>query len=351
MSENYGGRRPEDEGNQPENGVDQDQNQWRPGAGSANEAPQQQWGEPQQQWNNQDSQPQGVGSANEAPQQWGNQEPQQFQATSAPEAGQYGQGFDPNANQQFQASSAPEAGQYGQGVGSANGAPQQWGSQEPQQFQASSAPEAGQYGQDYGQVPYGASAQQTGQYNPNQNQQGQNFGGGQYNQGQQGVNPSGQPGYGGQFGGQYRGGFGQPPYGGNGGYGQPPQSNKGKMVGWIVLAVVVVVAIVVGILFATGVFGGEGGSDGKPSKEQVQEGLSTILVEEGLDTETMQSIGISSEALDNFYACIVDGIYDEEDFRVETLQGIADGDRFVDMNTDENSAVERAAQSCMGELM
>ena len=232
MSENYGGRRPEDEGNQPENGVDQDQNQWRPGAGSANEAPQQQWGEPQQQWNNQDSQPQGVGSANEAPQQWGNQEPQQFQATSAPEAGQYGQGFDPNANQQFQASSAPEAGQYGQGVGSANGAPQQWGSQEPQQFQASSAPEAGQYGQDYGQVPYGASAQQTGQYNPNQNQQGQNFGGGQYNQGQQGVNPSGQPGYGGQFGGQYGGGFGQPPYGGNGGYGQPPQSNKGKMVGW-----------------------------------------------------------------------------------------------------------------------
>ncbi|MEZ7898662.1 MAG: hypothetical protein QMB98_07600, partial [Flaviflexus sp.] len=210
---------------------------------------------------------------------------------------------------------------------------------------------AGQYGQDYGQVPYGASAQQAGQYNPNQNQQGQSFGGGQYNQGQQGVNPSGQPGYGGQFGGQYGGGFGQPPYGGNGGYGQPPQSNKGKMVGWIVLGVVVVVAIVVGILFATGVFGGEGGSDGKPSKEQVQEGLSSILVEEGLDTETMQSIGISSEALDNFYACIVDGIYDEEDFRVETLQGIADGDRFVDMNTDENSAVERAAQSCMSELM
>lgn len=188
MSDNYEGRRPEE-------GADPNQNQWQSGAGSANEAQQ----------------------------QWGQQDTQQFQAGSAPEAGQYGQdSYNPNSTAQVQSQN------YGQGDGS-------YGS--------------GQYGQSSFDPN---STQSYGAYN-----QSQSYGSGQYGQGQPNSYPPSQPTYGGGDGSsQYGGGYGQPPYGGDGGYGQPPQKGKGPFIAWIVLAVIVVVAVIVGILFATGVIGG-----------------------------------------------------------------------------------------------
>lgn len=156
-----------------------------------------------------------------------------------------------------------------QGAGSANQAPQQWSGQDTGQFPASSTPDAGQYGQG----PYNPNATQQFQPQNSQDQYGhtQAFGapqGGQYNQGQgqgYGQFDQGQSGGGGQFGG---GGYGQPP--GNGIYGQPPEKGRNKLIAWIVLGVVLLVAVVVGILFATGVFGGEG-DDGAESRESTRE--------------------------------------------------------------------------------
>lgn len=240
MSENFGGRHPEDDGNKPDQGQYGGQ-----GAGSANEAP--------QQWGNQETQPFQASSAPEAPQQWGGQDTQSFQASSAPEAGQ--SPYNPNSTQQFQAQG------YDQGETQAFGASQygQGQNYNTQQYNP---------GQEYGQGNYG---QQYSQEN-SQNQYG-----GSYGQTPASYPPS-QPSYGNQYGQDtYGGGYGgQPPYGG--GYGQPPNKGKGPLIAWIVLGVILIAAVVVGILFATGVIGGDSSDEkttGAESSESTETGPET----------------------------------------------------------------------------
>ncbi|WP_182353103.1 hypothetical protein [Flaviflexus huanghaiensis] len=119
--------------------------------------------------------------------------------------------------------------------------------------QAGQYPPAHQAGQPY---PYGSdSGPQHGQPGYGQPADGQTdhgqpaYGSPQYPQ--QGYGPEGYPPTAAYPPGG--GGGGYPP---QGGYGQPPKK-KGPLIAWIVLAVLLLVAIVVGILFATGVLGGD----------------------------------------------------------------------------------------------
>ncbi|WP_054952817.1 flagellar basal body-associated FliL family protein [Flaviflexus massiliensis] len=402
MSENYGGRRPENESNRPEQGGDQGQ-----------------YGG------------QGAGSAHEAPQQWGGQDTQSFQASSGPEAGQ--NPYNPNSTQQFQAQG------YGQGETQAFGV-NQYG--QGQNYNTQQYNQQG-YGQQNSQNQYGGGyGQQPATYPPSQGQP-------QYGQGHYGD------GYG-----------GQPPYD-EGGYGQPPKKGKGPLIAWIVLGVILLAAAVVGILFATGVIGGDdseeessgtettqsqdpssdpsghsvpqvpslgpdtsgnettdpSGDDGsygsdpemdalydacgggdmaacddlyfssglgteyeefgntcggtesgnqygmcdwgditggdtgtdsgtdtageKPAKQDVIDGMAVILEDYGVTVEMVEAAGISGEQLNSYYTCIVDEVYDV--VSPATLESIAN--QQDQMAFEDQTAFNDAVTACQGELL
>ena len=88
------------------------------------------------------------------------------------------------------------------------------------------------------------------------------------------------------------------------------------------------------------------GGDDKPSKDEVKEGMTTILEDYGINAETMEAAGISAEQLDNYYTCIIDEIYDEVD--AESLKSVADGqDQIL---AEDQAALNSAVSSCQGEL-
>ncbi|WP_054952462.1 hypothetical protein [Flaviflexus massiliensis] len=85
---------------------------------------------------------------------------------------------------------------------------------------------------------------------------------------------------------------------------------------------------------------------GKPSKEDVKDGMATILEDYGVSAETMEAAGISGEQLDGYYACIVDDVYD--DVSDDTLNAIADGED--KMLAEDQSAFNTAVTNCQSEL-
>lgn len=127
------------------------------------------------------------------------------------------------------------------------------------------------YGQDGQPYPYGQGGYPGGEgYGAQQYGEQQGYGQPQYGQqgyGHEGYAQGGQPGgYPPAYGGGYDGSGGYPPYGG--GYGQPPQKGKGPLIAWIVLGVLLLAAIIVGILFGTGVLGGEDEPETTPTTRE-----------------------------------------------------------------------------------
>ena len=187
--------------------------------------------------------------------------------------------FQPDAGRddtQFQPGYGDSTQAYPQGYGQTQDPYQSYGAQsfppEGQQYPPSQPTQAYPYGsphygqpaqdgpqgqQDYGQPGYGQPYGQPGHGAP------------QY--GQQGYGHEGHPGQPGAYPAGYGGGY--PPYGG---YGQP-QKSRGPLVAWIVLAVLLFIAIVVGILFGTGVLGGD---DPNPAAEE------TLILDPTTDTPT-----------------------------------------------------------------
>lgn len=233
MSENNGNRRPD----QPNaEGQNQSPNQ----AFSADDA------SGQNQRNGHDTQafhPEGQGY----PQGQGAYPPQEPQPYEPPGYGQNTQAFPPQGYGHDTQAFYPT----GQGY------PQGQGAYTPSETQAFAQQQGypGQYGADqYGQ-PYGHQAYPPG--------------------GQPGAYP---PAYGGHDG--YGGGY--PPYGG---YGQQPPKGKGPLIAWIVLGVILLVAIVVGVLYATGVFGGE---DDEPTATATETLTVTPTTDDSTDDPTTE---------------------------------------------------------------
>ncbi|HZK04692.1 MAG TPA: hypothetical protein VFC82_02465 [Actinomycetaceae bacterium] len=244
MSENKGERRGDEDSYHPDDGQAQP-----PGDGSATPAD-----GPTSQWAPQSA------SANEADQsQWANQETQALDPSAqqgyeqqqgyGQQAGHYGQqGHDAQQTEAFPTHYGQQTSQYGQQPYDPQGAqafPSQYGQQQAYGQQS------GQYGQPgYGQQGYGQQGygQQQGQY--------------------------GRPSYGQQPGpyGQQPGPYGQPyqgatPYPGGGYGGEPPKRNTPVIVG-IIVALLLLAGVAVGILYATGVLGGDGGEDASPTPTQ-----------------------------------------------------------------------------------
>ena len=94
-----------------------------------------------------------------------------------------------------------------------------------------------------------------------------------------------------------------------------------------------------------------GGAD-KPSKDEVLDGMSTMLDEQfaamGASKEQLEQIGITDEMFGEYYSCIVDDIYDEVDN--DTLQKIADGDPDAQIAADDERELQDATQGCLDVL-
>lgn len=91
-----------------------------------------------------------------------------------------------------------------------------------------------------------------------------------------------------------------------------------------------------------------GGAD-KPSKDEVLDGMSTMLDEQfaamGASKEQLEQIGITDEMFGEYYSCIVDDIYDEVDN--DTLQKIAAGDAEARVPSDDEAVLESASMDCL----
>lgn len=149
-------------------------------------------------------------------------------------------------------------------------------------------------------------------------------------------------------------GYGATPAYGNQGYGYsgqpggyPPQkSNKN---GWIIGGVIVALLVIVGVVLFF-VLGGddEGGSDGRPSKDEVLSGMESMLEDQGLGKDELSSLGVDADAVDAYFDCVVDEIYDE--VSVDTLEAIAANNPNAPMPAGEESTFNNAANACLSEL-
>src|SRR5699024_5682648 len=79
--------------------------------------------------------------------------------------------------------------------------------------------------------------------------------------------------------------------------------------------------------------GGQGGGDGRPSKQEVAEGFSDMMYQEGISEEELAEAGMTREQIDSYITCIVDNIYD--DVSIETLEALANRDPNVATNEQD----------------
>lgn len=87
---------------------------------------------------------------------------------------------------------------------------------------------------------------------------------------------------------------------------------------------------------------------GKPSKEEVKEGMVSILNESGFDAESVEAAGISKDAVDDYYNCVVEDLYDN--VSDDTLKALADGDASAQMSAEDSPKFNEAARACMSNL-
>jgi len=94
----------------------------------------------------------------------------------------------------------------------------------------------------------------------------------------------------------------------------------------------------------------ETGSDeaGKPTRDEVRDGVETMLGQQlttmGITPEQVEAAGLGP-AIENFYTCVVDGIYDE--VSAPTLQAIAKGDPSAPVMGEDNATLTETAESCV----
>lgn len=390
MSENYGGPRPE--GNQPGNGADPNQQPWQQGAGSANQAP--------QQWGNQETQQFQSGSAPEAG-QYG-QQPYNPNATQQFQSQNYGQ----DQYGQTQAFGAQQGGQYNQGQGYGG---DQYGQGQPGSYPPAQSG-GGQYGGGgYGQPPYGGGnygqppEQGKGKlvawivlgvvvliaavvgilFATGVIGGGDDEADGEETTSQTVTEPDPDPSTD-----ETEPSTTDPendpsttPQGGGteGTYGSDPeldalydQCAAGDMAacddlylssgfnteyeefglscgGTSSSPAYGLCEYDFGSSDPTSTGGGTdngGSTDGKASKEEVKNGMATILEDYGITVEAMEAAGISGTQLDNYYTCIIDEIYD--DMSAESLNAVAEGRD--EIRADEQATLNAAVTACQGEL-
>ena len=95
--------------------------------------------------------------------------------------------------------------------------------------------------------------------------------------------------------------------------------------------------------------GGQGGGDGRPSKQEVTEGFSDMMYQEGISEEELAEAGMTREQIDSYITCIVDNIYD--DVSIETQEALANRDPNVATNEQDMIVMGEATNQCVGELL
>ena len=95
--------------------------------------------------------------------------------------------------------------------------------------------------------------------------------------------------------------------------------------------------------------GGSGiGDADKPSEAEVRDGIEIMLGEQlsgmGITPEQIEEAGIGP-AIEDYYTCVVDGIYD--DVTAETLQAIASGDQNAPVFGDDLATLSSASETCV----
>jgi len=92
------------------------------------------------------------------------------------------------------------------------------------------------------------------------------------------------------------------------------------------------------------------GGDEKPPKEDVIDGMSTILEKEfekmGTSVDQLAELGVTQDMLDDYYSCIVDDIYD--DVEAVSLRNIADGKD--EIASSDRTALTNATTACSEDL-
>lgn len=136
----------------------------------------------------------------------------------------------------------------------------------------------------------------------------------------------------------------QQPYPGDYGYGVPPKKSNSTI--WIVL--VAIAALVAGGLGLWFFFGSDDDQrgDGRPSRAEVREGLEELLIKQFESSGTNpEDYGFgSSFSLDEYYDCIVDGLYD--DASDESLRLIAAGDPTVPVPDEDATLMTTVSNQC-----
>lgn len=90
------------------------------------------------------------------------------------------------------------------------------------------------------------------------------------------------------------------------------------------------------------------GGDEKPSKDEVRDGVAVMLDQQlsamGVTADQIEAAGLGP-ALDDYYSCVVDGVYD--DVSADTLQKIADGDPEAQVADGDLQTLTDASESCV----
>ena len=134
-----------------------------------------------------------------------------------------------------------------------------------------------------------------------------------------------------------------------GGYGYPPQQNNSKT--WWIVGAIAIIAIIIGIVLFL-VLGGddEDSTAGKPSYNEVVDGMRVLLDEqlamEGVSPADLELIGVDMEA---YYTCVADGIYNS--LSVPALWSVADGDPSAPVFGNDHTILTEVADSCLDEIL
>lgn len=90
------------------------------------------------------------------------------------------------------------------------------------------------------------------------------------------------------------------------------------------------------------------GGDDKPSKEEVRAGLDSMLADQGMGTEDLEQLGVEGDIVDDYFNCIVDGIYD--DVSNDTLNALADNNPDASLPSEDEEVFQDATMACTSEL-